>query len=598
MRLSSLAPTKQVGQQWRPMLLRPSEPIKHPTRTVLTAVGVLSVAAALAAPGIATGAGEIAFDGCLANDAAQGCLDLPAAPLEGASGVAVSPDGKSVYVASQVSNSVSHFSRDTVTGRLTWQGCLANTNAQGCVDVPLDPLNHPALVAVSPDGKSVYVTLQFGDGVAQLSRDPITGELGWGSCLNNGGSQGCGDLSGTPLTDPVGVVVTSDGKSVYVASQVSDSIAHFSRDTDTGQILYKSCLANTALDGCVALPTPALAGAAGVAVSADGKSVYVTARDSDGVARFSRTDTGQLSFLNCLASTNPMDGCDDVPGTPLGDPVRVAVSPDDRSVYVASSMSGSISHLARDPASGQLTWKGCLDSAGSQGCVDVPGAPLVGAFGLVVSPDAGSLYVASIGSDSVSHLVRNTVGGDLAWESCLANTADPGCVDVPAAPLDAAREVAVSPDGKSVYVGSGLSNSVAHFRVPDPPGGTPPGGSDTLAPTISRLSLTNRRFRVGRRRTPLAAGRVPVGTTFRYRLSESATVKITIQRRRGGRWRRAGRALTRAAVPGRNRLRFSGRIGRRALRAGVYRARFGATDAAGNRSGTAAVRFRIVRRVG
>ena len=580
---------------------RASEPTRHPTRAIL-AVGLLSVAAALAAPGSAAGAGEIAFESCLANDASQGCVDVPAAPLDGAAGVAVSPDGKSVYMASQLSNSVSHFTRDTVTGRLTWQGCLASTNAQGCVDVPADPLNHPALVAVSPDGKSVYVTLQFGNGIAHLSRDPVTGELTWGSCQNNLGTQGCGDLTpGTPLTDPVGVVVSPDGKSVYVASQVSDSIAHFSRDTDNGQILYQGCLANTTSNGCAALPTPALDFAAGVAVSADGTSVYVTARDSDGVARFSRTDTGQLSFQSCLANTNAMDGCDDVPGAPLDDPVKVAVSPDDTSVYVASNVTGSISHLARDPASGQLTWKGCLDSAGSQGCVDVPGTPLVGVFGLAVSPGAGSLYVASIGSDSVSHLVRNTAGGDLSWESCLANTADQGCADVPAAPLDAVREVAVSPDGKSVYAGSGFSNSVTHFRVPDPlppPGGgpPPPGASDTLAPTISRLSLTNRRFRVGRRRTPLAAGRVPIGTTFRYRLSESATVKITIQRRRAGRWQRAGRVLTRAAKPGRNRLRFTGRIGRRALRAGVHRARFTATDAAGNRSGTATARFRIVRR--
>jgi len=586
-------------------MLRTIKPSKRPIRTLLAAVGLLPVAAALAVPGSAAGAGAIAFDGCLANDASQGCLDLPAAPLESASGVAVSPDGKSVYVASQLSDSVSHFSRDTITGQLTWQGCLANTTAQGCVDVPFDPLDHATSVTVSPDGKSVYVTSQFGDSIAHLFRDTVTGKLAWDGCLNNSGSQSCGDLPGTPLRDPVGVVVSPDGKSVYVASQFSDSIAHFVRGGPDGQITYEGCLANTTSDGCVALPGAPLDGAAAVALSADGKSVYVASRDSDSIAHFSRnTESGQIDYQSCLANTNSMDGCGDVPAAPLDDAVRIAVSPDDKSVYVASALSDSISHLVRNPVSGQLTWDGCLDNAGLQGCVDVPGGPLDGAFGLVVSPDAGSLYVASLGSDSVSHLVRNTIGGQLAWDSCLANTADQGCGDVPAAPLDAARELAVSPDGKSVYVTSGLSNSVAHFHEPailpggaPPPGTPPPGGADALAPTISRLSLTNRRFRVGRRRTPLAAGRVPIGTIFRYTLSESATVKITIQRRHAGRWRRGGRALTRAAKPGRNRLRFSGRIGRRALRAGVYRARFAATDAAGNRSGTATVRFRIVARL-
>jgi hypothetical protein len=58
----------------------------------------------------------------------------------------------------------------------------------------------------------------------------------------------------------------------------------------------------------------------------------------------------------------------------------------------------------------------------------------------------------------------------------------------------------------------------------------------------------------------------------------------------------AGTALTRAGRAGRNRLRFSGRIGRRKLPPGAYRARFRAADASGNRSPTATRRFRIARR--
>jgi hypothetical protein len=40
---------------------------------------------------------------------------------------------------------------------------------------------------------------------------------------------------------------------------------------------------------------------------------------------------------------------------------------------------------------------------------------------------------------------------------------------------------------------------------------------------------------------------------------------------------------------------FSGRIGRRALAPGAYRALVRATDAAGNRSAAATVRFTVVR---
>ncbi|HZB77691.1 MAG TPA: hypothetical protein VE526_15780 [Solirubrobacteraceae bacterium] len=53
------------------------------------------------------------------------------------------------------------------------------------------------------------------------------------------------------------------------------------------------------------------------------------------------------------------------------------------------------------------------------------------------------------------------------------------------------------------------------------------------------------------------------------------------------------RADTRA---GRNRVAFTGRVGRRTFPSGRYRATVGATDAAGNRAVPRRVRFRIVER--
>ena len=53
--------------------------------------------------------------------------------------------------------------------------------------------------------------------------------------------------------------------------------------------------------------------------------------------------------------------------------------------------------------------------------------------------------------------------------------------------------------------------------------------------------------------------------------------------------------LKRMGTQGQNSVRFTGRIGRRALRAGRYRAVIRATDAAGNRSAPSLTRFRIVR---
>jgi PKD domain len=140
---------------------------------------------------------------------------------------------------------------------------------------------------------------------------------------------------------------------------------------------------------------------------------------------------------------------------------------------------------------------------------------------------------------------------------------------------------------------------------------------DTGAPAVSGLALSNKVFAVARRATPISAGRKPRrGTKVSYRSSEAGGARLRIERRRLGfrrgrrclakrprevrrprrctRFVRAG-TLTRDAKPGGNSVRFSGRIGRRALRRGRYRLTLVVTDAAGNASKPSRVGFRIVR---
>jgi hypothetical protein len=140
-------------------------------------------------------------------------------------------------------------------------------------------------------------------------------------------------------------------------------------------------------------------------------------------------------------------------------------------------------------------------------------------------------------------------------------------------------------------------------------------------PVVSSLSLTHRRFRVGRARMAISARRrgggrrAPVGTTIRFTLDRAASVRIGIERplpgvrvgrrcvapsRRSRGHRRCQRVvvilpmLTRTARAGPNAVRFSGRIGRRALPPGRYRARLTAT-AAGRSGAPRRIAFRVVR---
>ena len=95
--------------------------------------------------------------GCVSETGAGPCADGHG--LDGPTSVAVSPDGKSVYVASTISDAVARLNRNTTTGAITQPagaaGCVSETGAGPCADG--HGLNSPYSVAVSPDGKSVYV---------------------------------------------------------------------------------------------------------------------------------------------------------------------------------------------------------------------------------------------------------------------------------------------------------------------------------------------------------------------------------------------------------------------------------------------------------
>jgi hypothetical protein len=97
-------------------------------------------------------------------------------------------------------------------------------------------------------------------------------------------------------------------------------------------------------------------------------------------------------------------------------------------------------------------------------------------------------------------------------------------------------------------------------------------------------------FAVGRARTAISA--LAHGTALRYKLSEAA--RVTIQIKRFGAKRAAGKLL-RSGKAGANSIKFTGRIGKRALRPGRYSAVLTATDAAGNRSKPSRLKFRILR---
>jgi hypothetical protein len=182
------------------------------------------------------------------------------------------------------------------------------------------------------------------------------------------------------------------------------------------------------------------------------------------------------------------------------------------------------------------------------------------------------------------------------------------------------------PEAGGTYTDSGSTACHGPGSAPPPPPPPPPPPADTSAPVISNLTASPRRFRAlaisrltvsPRRFSVSSSGAAPRkrGTTFSYELSEAATVRVTISRRFRGRrvsgkcrrirglrrgaprcsgFRKVG-AFTLQGAAGANSRRFGGRLGKRRLSAGKFKAVFVATDASGNRSGRKSVRFTIVR---
>ncbi len=343
--------------------------------------------------------------GCISQTGAGTCIDGHA--LDSPGGVAVSPDGKSVFVGTGGSHAVVRLNRNPIAGEIGQPagtaGCISETGAGPCID------GHAigaGSVAVSPDGKNVYTT--GSNAVARLNRNPTTGAIsqpaGTAGCISDMGAEPCADGHG--FNDPGGVAVSPDGKNVYVAGR--SGVARFNRNTTTGAISQPAgaagCIDDYAPSGCA--PGHALYYPREVAVSPDGKSVYVTA---------------------------------------LGD--------------VDCACGGSVVRLNRNTTTGAISQPagsaGCVSESGFGPCAD--GHALYGPEGVAVSPDGKSVYVAALSSGDLVRFNRNTSTGAIIEPAGTA-----GCIGADVEFTDCAvgrgfveaSGVAVSPDGKNVYVAS------------------------------------------------------------------------------------------------------------------------------------------------
>ncbi len=452
------------------------------TIAIATAVATLAISAA-----VFGALGDLTPQGCIADPPDTAGCGATAQGLFGASGVAVSRDGASVYAVSVTDDAIVRFDR-APSGVLTPQGCMADPpDTAGC-GATAEGLDGAGGVAVSPDGASVYAVSSLDDAIVRFDR-AASGALDPEGCIEDvETNRACDDIgvSGEAqgLNNVQDVAVSPDGASVYAVSNLDDAIVRFDR-APSGVLSNASCIEDVETNGAcddvgASGEAQGLNGAVSVAVSPDGASVYAIGSEDDAIVRFDRAPSGALTSAGCIADPPDTAACG-ATAQGLNGAGGVAVSPDNASVYAVSQVDDAIVRFDR-AAGGALTPAGCIaDPPDTAGCA-ATAQGLDQASSDAVSPDGASVYAVSNFDDAIVRFDR-TAGGALTPAGCIADPPDTAGCGATAQGLNGAKGVAVSPDGASVYAVS-PDNAIVRFdrELPLAPG--PPGGeaADTTPP--------------------------------------------------------------------------------------------------------------------
>jgi len=488
-------------------------------------------------------------------------------------------------------------------------GQLGNRINDGAYDWNNDPT--PTLVRLPGAGGPV---IQVAAGEHDSFAVTSTGQL-YAFGENQVGQLGIASDSGTKEANPTPRLVTLPGADGPV-TEVAAGWFHTLAVTSTGQLFAFGSnvfgqLGNATHDRALTPnPTPRLVRLPG----ADGGVIEVAAGYDDSLAV---TSTGQLYAFgsnvygelgsttnNGTSEPNPTPRLVRLPGA--GGPVtQVAAGYSDSLVITATGQLYAFG-LNTTGELGDTTNEGTLNPNPTPALVSLPAGTTVGtvargseafhtlAVGSEVAVTSGALPGGALGVPYSSTV--HAAGGTkpYAWSAAglpaglSINPASGQITGTPTTPGAANITLTVT-DGSGIAAVS----AVIPFTIAPP------------LPVLSAVSLTHDRFAVSRTPTAIAANKAPVGTTFRFTLSQPATLQLEVTPispalAKGHRCptHTAGRepalatrcaptltsgALTRTNEPvGGDLLAFSGRIGPDALAPGAYTAALTAWNAAGS----------------
>lgn len=479
-----------------------------PIAALAVALGlVLSVAVSAAIParaGASVPSGSLSqlpTSNCVSEEEAGGtfaCTTLVPSGLSSTYEVQVSPENNSAYSVA-IKGALVEYSRNQATGALAVIGCVTSETTVCATKEEtkeVAAMLHPAALAISPDGKSVYVVTQGNNNLVEFNRNTETGLLSEIGCISHESTGTCATTGAKGLNLPYGIAVSPNGESVYVASYGDEAVAEFSRNTSTGELTQlaspNNCISSTSASGCGITNAIGLEHAIGVVVSPEDNDVYVAAGGEEGdgaIVSFKRESGGELVQLGgseaCISTSN----AECLPGEAIDGPEDLVVSPEGKNVYANSYKDNAVIELTRNVSTGGLTQdrspNACVTTeaiAGqTAGCSSAIG--IEGALGVAISPEGNNVYVSGSFADGEAAFVRESTEGELKqlgspYECVTSKPSGCGSGSNELVGLGEARRVTVSPDGTNVYLAGQSSHAIAEL-------------TRTVKPTVTKISPEN-----------------------------------------------------------------------------------------------------------
>lgn len=373
---------------------------------------------AIAADGtrlFATGSSAVAMFAADSDGQLEHLTTVADGPAHAGLGGATSIDvaGDHVYVGSDLDRSISVLRIDGVA--------LVAVQTLTAEESPL--LGAVADLVVSGDGEHLYAALPADDRVVVLARDPDDGRLTvLGAAVEAPPGRG--------LAAPSRLLLSSDGRRLYVASAAHSTVALLERDPGSGGLTPVRSVADD-VGGVLGI-----GGSADLALGPAQTHVYVSGPTDGAIGLFDAA----LSFLAVERnSAGAISG--------LRQPAAVVVAPDGAHLYAAGFGAGAVAIFRRND--GVLEFAGSYRGEGER--------RLQQPISLAFSNDATVLAVADFGAGAVHTLRRDPVSGALQPLSILDGDT--------VADLRGVAAIALAPGADVAAATSLLSGSVVLLNV-------------------------------------------------------------------------------------------------------------------------------------